>query len=341
MAITETSAGRVPRVSIGLPVYNGENYLAKTIASILAQTYRDFELVISDNASTDGTQAICEEFARKDPRVRYCRNDVNLGAGPNFDRCFHLARGEFFKWAAHDDLLAPEFLAKTVAALEANPDAILCSTAIHEIGPDDIITRTYQNHLPGIGSTRVHERLAGMTLHRHQCEDIFGLLRRKMLVGSQLHGRYLGSDRVFLAEIALLGRCLMIAEPLFLHREHKDRYTRAILLGDRKNVGSWQDTSDAAQPKKKKKKKTRPPLYHWLVYSHLWGIVNKDVTDKTERLACYRELVRWWFKDYHFPDFVKDLLLAISPALLERARIIKRALFGIDGERPGSLTPQG
>jgi glycosyltransferase involved in cell wall biosynthesis len=337
-AYSVAPAGPTPRISIGLPVFNGENYLAKTLAAILAQTYTDFELIICDNASSDATQSICEAIARQDARVRYCRNEVNLGAGPNFDRCFHLARGEYFKWAAHDDLMAPTYLEKTAAALDANPDAILCTTGIHEIGPDDQIIRTYQNHLPGINSTRAHERLAGMTLYRHQCEDIFGLLRRRKLEGSQLHGLYLGSDRVFLAEIALRGRCIAVNEPLFLHREHKDRYTRAILLGDRKSVTAWQNTSGAVAAKKKRR---QPALYHWLVYSHLWGIVNKNVAAREERLACYRVLVRWWFTDYHFFDFVKDLLLAISPQLLARARGIKRALFGVSDERPGSLTPQG
>ncbi len=87
-----------PRVSIGLPVFNGERYLARAIDSILAQDFRDLELVVCDNASTDRTAEICAAYARRDPRVRYHRNPRNLGAGPNYDRCFHLARGEYFKW---------------------------------------------------------------------------------------------------------------------------------------------------------------------------------------------------------------------------------------------------
>src|ERR1700737_2789384 len=93
----------VPRVSIGLPVYNGERYLRFAIDSLLEQDYINFELIISDNASTDATQAICQEFADKDPRVRYYRNQTNLGASGNYDRVFELARGDLFKWAAHDD----------------------------------------------------------------------------------------------------------------------------------------------------------------------------------------------------------------------------------------------
>ena len=96
-----------PRVSIGLPVYNGDNYLAETLDSILAQTFTDFELIISDNGSTDRTEAICRRYAAQDHRVRYVRNPSNLGAARNYKRAFELARGEYFKWNGHDDPLAP------------------------------------------------------------------------------------------------------------------------------------------------------------------------------------------------------------------------------------------
>jgi len=331
---SEAPARPTPRVSVGLPVFNGENYLATAISAILAQTYTDFELIICDNASTDGTADICRDFARRDSRIRYYRNEANLGFGPNFDLCFERATGEYFKWVAHDDLIAPTYLEKTVAAMDANPDAILCSTAVQEIDDTGRFGRTYQNKLPGIDSTRAHERLAGMTLYRHQCEDIFGLLRRRPLLGSQLIGRYLGSDRVFLSEIALRGRCIMLNEPLFLHREHQQRYTRAILLGDRKRADVWQDTRE-------QRRRRKPGLYHWLVYTHLWSMVNRNIASSGARLGCYRVLLQWWFTDYHFVDFLKDIIIAINPVLLVPARTIKRAIFGPEAERPGSLTPQG
>jgi Glycosyltransferases involved in cell wall biogenesis len=117
-----------PKVSIGLPVFNGEKYLREAIDSILAQTFTDFELIISDNASTDRTEEICKEYEAKDPRVRYYRNELNLGAAPNYNRLVELSRGEYFKWACHDDLCAPEFLEKCVEILEQNSPIILCYT---------------------------------------------------------------------------------------------------------------------------------------------------------------------------------------------------------------------
>src|SRR5436305_4413473 len=98
-----------PKVGVGMPVYNAERYLREALDSFLAQTYADFELTLVDNASDDGTEAICREYATRDDRVRYHRISENMGAVLNFRRAFELARGEYFAWAAHDDLRAPTF----------------------------------------------------------------------------------------------------------------------------------------------------------------------------------------------------------------------------------------
>ncbi|UBF27329.1 glycosyltransferase [Kovacikia minuta CCNUW1] len=117
---------RLPRVSVGLAVYNGENYIREAIDSILAQTFEDFELIISDNASTDKTQEICLEYAARDQRIRYDRADRNRGAAWNQNRVFELSTGTYYKLAAHDDVIAPDYLAKCVAVLDQNPAVVLC-----------------------------------------------------------------------------------------------------------------------------------------------------------------------------------------------------------------------
>ena len=122
-----------PLVSIGLPVYNGENYLEETICSILGQTFPALELIICDNASTDSTGLICQKYAQQDPRVRYYRNRTNIGGGANYDLCFEKSQSRYFKWSAHDDLLDREYLSKTIAALEADPGAIRCVTGVREV----------------------------------------------------------------------------------------------------------------------------------------------------------------------------------------------------------------
>ena len=103
-----------PKVSIGIAVFNGENFLESALRSILAQTFEDFELIISDNASTDRTADICEQYASQDGRVLYLRQPANLGAQPNYNLLVGQARGRYFKWAAHDDMLAPTFLERCV-----------------------------------------------------------------------------------------------------------------------------------------------------------------------------------------------------------------------------------
>lgn len=106
-----------PRVSIGLPVYNGAASLARALDALLGQSYRDFELVISDNASTDATARICADYALRDPRVRYLRQPLNIGAWCNFGHVVTQAQGEFFMWAAHDDSWSVNWLATLVPAL--------------------------------------------------------------------------------------------------------------------------------------------------------------------------------------------------------------------------------
>lgn len=175
---TECSKG--PRISVALPVYNGEDYLAGTIASILAQTFRDFELIISDNASTDRTAAISQEFAARDRRIRYHRQPHNIGAAANFNRSHGLATGEYFKWAAHDDLLEPEYLAKCVAALDAEPHAVLCQTLVKIVEDEHRVLEVCRPIGPGADSSRPSVRLAAR-LRQKRCLDVFGVLRADAL----------------------------------------------------------------------------------------------------------------------------------------------------------------
>lgn len=325
------SQGAAPVVSIGIPVYNGDNYLAKAIDSVLGQTFPNLELIICDNASSDRTQEICEHYARQDARVRYIRNERNLGAGPNYDLAFHRSRGVFFNWLAHDDLFASTYLEKAVACLEQNPDAVLCYVGITEIGPKGELIRVYRNDLPGLDSQRPSTRFGGMILYNHQAEPFFGLFRREAMVDSSLHGVKPGSDRVLLAEMALRGRCVTVPEPLFCHREHENRYTRAVLLGDRTKAESWQYTNHTA-------KKTGARMFTLVVYGEYWRVVRQNIRDVRERRACHGQLFRWWFTNRHFRSAVKNLLGYANPGLLDIAVRTKRSLFGVSAPRPGGLT---
>jgi glycosyltransferase involved in cell wall biosynthesis len=264
--------------------------------------------------------------------VRYHRQPRNLGAGPNYDDCFHRARGRYFKWAAHDDLLAPDYLARAVAAMDAAPRAVLCTTGITEIGPEGEVLRRYANSFPGIDAKYADRRLAAVIHTTHQCEDFFGLFRRAALEGSGLHGTYSGSDRVLLAEMAMRGPWVAVAEPVFLHREHPHRYTRALLLKDRREAALWQDSSPAAQ--------RASTQFHLNVWRNYWRAVARSVQDPVERRDCELELLRWWFTGGHAADVARDLARAVSPRLLEALRQLKRSLVGSARPMdPGALPP--
>ena len=131
----EHNNNKLPLVSIGLPVFNGAKHIRYALDSILAQTLDDIEVIISDNASTDGTDEICQNYATLDKRIRYSRNDTNLGAAPNFNKVFSLAQGKYFQWAAHDDIYDTEFLQTCVTALETDSAIVLCFP--EEVSIDD------------------------------------------------------------------------------------------------------------------------------------------------------------------------------------------------------------
>lgn len=114
-----------PTVSIGLPVYNGENFLSAAIDSLLAQEFPDFELIISDNASSDRTRDICLDYTNRDSRIRYSRNEHNLGPHLNFLRTLELANGEFFMWAAHDDMWARDYVGRLLDGFQRAPNVLL------------------------------------------------------------------------------------------------------------------------------------------------------------------------------------------------------------------------
>ena len=120
-----TPRGRHPRVTVGLPVYNGQDHVGRAIESILAQTLEDFELLVSDNRSEDDTWRICLEYANRDSRVRCVRQETNIGANSNFNALFQLSRSEYFKWAGSDDQWHPTFLDRCADALDQNPAASL------------------------------------------------------------------------------------------------------------------------------------------------------------------------------------------------------------------------
>lgn len=237
----------IPALSIGLPVYNGERYLHFAIESLLNQTFTDFELVISDNASTDGTQDICQKFAQWDERVRYVREPENRGAAWNFNRVFHLSRAPLFKWAACDDACQPTFLQRCVEVLQTEPEVVLAfpfATAINAAGEvfddrewqdssgyvrEELTESQLAHRRIALMSARPHVRFHYVIAHFFYCHEIYGVMRSDALRSTGMHRTYYGADKMLLAELALRGKFAEIAEPLFLWRRHPDQ---SMWVGD-------------------------------------------------------------------------------------------------------------
>jgi hypothetical protein len=208
---------QAPRITVGLPVFNGERWLRQAISSLLGQTYRDFALIISDNASTDGTAAICEEFARADDRIRYFRQPCNVGVFRNYDSVFLRSESPLFKWASANDVCAPTFLEECHSALEANPAAVMAypRTVVFKEDPRD--GAAYDNDLDirdASSSARFKRVLRELRLNN----AFNGLIRADALRKTSLNKVYLGSDIVLLAELALLGQIVLIPRNLFFRR---------------------------------------------------------------------------------------------------------------------------
>jgi glycosyltransferase involved in cell wall biosynthesis len=225
-----TPVGAGPRVSIGLPVYNGERYVGEAIEGVLSQTFSDFELVISDNASTDRTREICEDYARNDARVRYSRNPENLGSAPNYNRCFALAHpSEYFKWITYDDLMSEDFLERCIEALDSDKDVTLAFPAMVTTDADgNVISRQLPEDLslverePGRRAERMIEYgLEGPDIYW----TLYGLIRRSAIEQTELHGNFVASDQVLLFQLALTGKFVQVPGALFIRRTHPNAWT--------------------------------------------------------------------------------------------------------------------
>jgi glycosyltransferase involved in cell wall biosynthesis len=210
----------IPPLTVGLPVYNGERFLADALDSVLGQTYGDFRLVISDNGSTDATEAICRDYATRDPRVVYLRYDVNRGAGWNFNHVFEHCDTPFFRWAASDDLFAPTCFERSAEVLAEAPSSVaMCYSKTLIIDGQGNPTGEHDDDLD-LRSSKPHARIHRIIRTIVQANPIFGLIRSDALRTTRLHGSYPSADYVLIAELALAGEIWELPDRLFYRRLH-------------------------------------------------------------------------------------------------------------------------
>lgn len=243
-----------PRVSIGMPVYNGANYLRSALDSLLQQDFTDFELIISDNASTDETALICQEYAAKDKRIQYSRNESNIGAARNYNRVFTLARGRYFKWAAHDDVHLPGFLGCCVEVLDQAPASVVLVAPKTEI-IDEYGKRVKKDwHVESLDTRHTHayQRVAVILKNVAWAPAQFGLYRSDALRKTRLIDRFFAADYVLLFELAILGEIWEIPEVLFQRRFHGGIST--LVNRNQAEFLQWYDPSQ----------KVKRPLIPWM-----------------------------------------------------------------------------
>ena len=255
----------LPKLSIGVPVYNGADYIREAITSHLDQDFGDFELVVSDNCSTDATPDIVHELIAQDDRVSYSRNDTNIGGPANFNRLFRLTNGELFRWAAADDRIEPGYLSKVVSLLDDDPSIVIGHADSLLIDPlSDPMLEMEQGYLGGDGfleaikltppdgderfqSTAPHHRIDAVINNNHRNFYIFGIMRRDTMMQTRLHGSFYGGDRTLLVEMAMRGRFVKVKEPLFASRSHAKNSGRNGLNFEELKEHGAQDLSFASQ----------------------------------------------------------------------------------------------
>ena len=257
-----------------MPVYNGGDLAVEAAESVLAQTFGDFELIVSDNCSTDDTEARMRALAERDKRVRYVRHDRNLGAIPNFNGCVPLARGRYFKWQAADDLIEPDYLAETVAALEASPDSVLAHSQVRVIDGQGAVLAESPNPFRQWDSVDVVARWRS-ALRDLFCYEIYGLMKTDVLRRTSLHASFRGGDKTLLAEMSLRGRFLRVDRPLFGRRIHEQMSGAQDGQGKQSHAG----------------KRSRVP-YRMQAFRHYWRVIAQHPMSARQKARCRVEVLR-------------------------------------------------
>ncbi|GMV31413.1 MAG: glycosyl transferase [Rhodanobacteraceae bacterium] len=289
------------RVSIGMPVYNAAAYLRTALDAVLAQTFSDFELIVADNASTDDSASICAEYARRDSRIRFYRNPVNIGANGNFTYTLKLAQCPYFMWTSSNDYIAPTYIEKAVAVLDARPDIVLCCArpryfagepgSFQEV--DDPMTIDLESPIE-----RFKTLLARITINN----AMHGLIRTEALRATMPLRSYYSSDNVMVAQLALAGRFFQLAEPLFYRRFEQAAATELMTPEQLRNF---------YVPGRK-----APMRFQvWMLHAEFWSLLVRARLSPKERLALAAHLAKMLYWDG--PKLIRDVgeaIGVISPA---------------------------
>jgi glycosyltransferase involved in cell wall biosynthesis len=312
-----------PRLTVGMPVYNGAAHLERALETLLGQSFADFEIVISDNGSTDRTQQISAAYAARDSRIRVVRVVNNRGASWNFNNVAQLARGEFFVWAAHDDEWRPQFLERCVEVLCQRPHAVVCYTRVQPIDERAV------PHGQPMGITcegtsaraRWNFALRNFAIHG----SIYGVMRTQALRNTRGFQACESSDLVLMTELALLGDIALVDDVL----HHKQMSTD----------GSYRTRSEMLQLLGAGR--TRPPLFRraGILQQQVAGLLHAKLSPEDKRAlildaATFYLGSRGWLYDTF--EIAHDTLGADRTGWLrDRAGALRGWTATALGRRPG------
>ena len=283
-----------PRVTIALPVYNAANYLRPTIDSILAQTDPDWELILADNASTDDTLAICEEYARSDSRIRILTSDVNNGSAWNHNRCVAEARGQYFRWAGYDDPITPDFNERCIEQMEADESIAIIVPGMNEIDSNGDLLRQ-RTPLDPVDADTPHERFR-QVIYGYAGEALLGLIRLDLLQTTRLEGMYAFNDYILVVELALRGKIVPIPETLLDRRIHAEA------------INQMHNTNRSRAVAHNPKLAGKILFPHWREGLELWRTISLAQLSFSERWRSRVSMLRWLKR--RFRDLTHDLVFA-------------------------------
>ena len=287
-----------PSVSIGMPVYNGEKYVEEAIQSHLDQTYSDFELILTDNASTDHTEEICRSYAAKDSRVKYHRNPQNLGVAGNFRRGFELAVGRYFRWSPSDDLVSPNLLQRAVEILDRDPSIFVAYPRTKLIDNRGLVTGDFDENLHLLDD-RPSDRWRAVRRNIRMGNLPYGLSRYSVLRKTGLLRNYTGGDFPLIAEMSLYGKFFEIPDAFFYRRMHEQA---SSAMKDKSNVMSLFDP----------KKPGKLFLYNWVHLGAYLKAAARAPIPLLEKLRIYRFEGCCMVWDRR--EFLRELATAVSQA---------------------------
>jgi glycosyltransferase involved in cell wall biosynthesis len=306
-----------PLLSVGLFVYNGERFIEEGLRSILNQTFADFELIISDNASTDRTGEIAEDYAKRDDRIRYYRNAKNMGAGWNARRVYELASGKYFRWATVDDLLEPDLLRRCVEILESDRACVLAHTRTKEVDENKVFIKNYVTPMRTDYDDPVARFREMLHTGGDKCYQIYGVMRMSALRKIPPQGIYVNADGVLLGRMSLLGRFYEVPEYLFISRRHSRQSMATLPIRvtqpRRFRLTNWY-CSSLPGPEWWDPAKARTLTFpeFRLLLEHSLSIFRAPLSTG-QKVRCYLTLLVWI--RWHLKFMLKDLAIAADQVL--------------------------